>query len=61
MPGTSGAPLRSFRVPEPVWEAFIAATKAQGSNPRAVLREFVRWYVGLADEGPQRPEPDRRQ
>jgi hypothetical protein len=38
-------------VPEPVWLAFVAAaTEAQGTNPRTVLRDFVRWYVGLGGD-----------
>lgn len=56
MPGKSGAPLRSFRVPEPIWLAFMEATEQMGTNPRTALREFVRWYVGLGDL-PDRPEP----
>lgn len=56
MPGKSGAPLRSFRVPAPVWQAFSEATEEMGTNPRTALRDFVRWYVGLGSL-PDRPEP----
>jgi hypothetical protein len=59
MPGSSGAPLRSFRVPEPIWLAFVEATEQQGTNPRTALRSFVRWYTGLSDDLPERPAQDQ--
>ena len=59
MPGKSGAPLRSFRVPNLVWQRFIEATVRAGTNPRTVLREFVLWYADYPGaELPTRPDQD---
>ena len=42
---TSYTPRHSFRAPDPEWDAFASAAKAQGRTASDVLRELMRNYV----------------
>jgi hypothetical protein len=44
-----------------LWERFGAATEERGLDRSAVLREFIRWYVGEPGVAPPaRPESATR-
>ncbi len=45
-PVTTGTtPKRGIRIADDLWNAFVAATDAAGTNATAVSREFYAWYV----------------
>jgi hypothetical protein len=45
------------RPPEDVREAAKGAAERQGTDLNAVVVAFLRWYGGLTDRHPERPEP----
>ena len=55
MPNAPKTPVQRFRLDADRWDRFGEAAKPDRS---AVLREFVRWYIG--EKGarlPKRPKP----
>lgn len=56
-----GTPFRRIRLDEDLWQRFEEAAKRADpdSNRSAVLRKFIRWYVGDIGDFPRRPEPRR--
>jgi hypothetical protein len=56
MAPTRGTPTRPIRIEPALWESFGGATAEQETDRSAVLREFIRWYVGeTGAELPERP------
>jgi len=55
--GARRTPVRAVRVDQELWDAFDEAVRAAGNDDRAaVLRQFMRWYVGQPGVSfPQRP------
>jgi hypothetical protein len=46
------------RPPEDVREGAVSAARRMGTPLNAVIVAFLRWYGGLTDELPERPERD---
>jgi len=59
MAPTRGTPTRPIRIDAVLWERFGAAAGIVGLDRSAVLRDFIRWYVGDVDvKMPRRPKAD---
>jgi hypothetical protein len=59
MAPTRGTPTRPIRIEATLWEQFGAATGSAGADRSAVLRDFIRWYVGEPGaKTPKRPKID---
>jgi hypothetical protein len=53
-----GTARQTIRIDEATWERFGNASAAAGADRSAVLRDFIRWYVGEPGTAlPERPEP----
>jgi hypothetical protein len=52
-----GTPFRRIRLDDDLWDRFDEAVKRADpdSNRSAVVRKFLRWFVGDIDDMPQRP------
>lgn len=62
VPNAPKTPSRPVRLDEEDWEALGEAALAQGANRSAVIREFVRWYLGRPGaELPERPAASARE
>lgn len=49
---------RTIRIEKDLWDQFGAACAAADTDRSAVLREFIRWYIGEPDAAlPKRPKP----
>lgn len=46
------------RPPDNIRDAATAAAARQGTTLNAVIVAFLRWYGGLSDTPPERPERD---
>lgn len=50
-------PLRSIRMEDDLWSALDDAAKATGFDRSSLVRQIVRWYLGVPGaQLPQRPE-----
>lgn len=49
MAPTRGTPVRTVRVPDELWQAALARSKARGESLHDVIRDRLRAYV--AEEG----------
>lgn len=49
----NNTPTRPIRVPLDLWGRFGEATKRQGTDRSAILRDFMRWYAH--DDGAKMP------
>lgn len=57
MAPSKGTDRQSFRMPPDEWREFGEATQAAGVDRSAVVRDFIRWYLGKPGAGlPDRPE-----
>lgn len=49
-------PLRSIRMEDDLWRALDNAATANGFDRSSLVRQLVRWYLGVPDaQLPQRP------
>lgn len=50
-------PLRSIRMEDDLWSALDDAAKSTGFDRSSLVRQIVRWYLGVPGaQLPQRPE-----
>lgn len=55
MPNQPKTPIRSFRVPDEIWQAALARAQREGTTLTALLVDY------LTDYGSERPSPTERQ
>lgn len=56
---SKGTALQSFRIDDQLWQRFAEVSAKAGTNRSAVLRDFIRWYIGDPDAAlPERPDSD---
>lgn len=60
MPGVHMHKQRKLRgVDDELWDSFGEAADDVGSDRSALIRQFMRWFVGDSDDLPSRPEQTR--
>lgn len=58
VPG-KGTKKRTLRVEDALWDPFGEATQAAGRDRNGVVKDFMRWYLGIEGaELPERPDPE---
>lgn len=60
MSPSRGTPTKPVRVDADLWERFGAAAEGQGTDRSALIRDFMRWYIGDPKaKMPRRPTPEK--
>ncbi|HEY9473132.1 MAG TPA: hypothetical protein VIS06_04685 [Mycobacteriales bacterium] len=58
MPNAPKTPVQGFRLDRDLWDRFGEVTGNSGTDRTAVIRDFIRWYVGEPGvKRPTRPQP----